>query len=198
MSLTHMSPVQAEIFPLLPQLARPYDPNEPKGSPPRDILVKAKTGTGKTLAFLVPAVEASLASIEQHTQQALRDIGAESDKTLGARTRQTFAREEVGTLIISPTRELASQITAEALRLTKHLGFGVRLFVGGESRGRQLRDFSMGRKDIIVGTPGRLRDVLESDADIRKAFSTTRVVRYKLFSLVILRFNETTHLACIR
>ncbi|KAG5638755.1 hypothetical protein H0H81_010377 [Sphagnurus paluster] len=171
-----MSPVQAEVFPLLPQLARPYNPQEPADGPPRDILVKAKTGTGKTLGFLVPAVEARLQSIEAHTAQALRDAGQESDKAFAHRTRMVFGRETVGTLIISPTRELASQIAKEAIRLTSHLdGFGVRLFVGGESKGMQLRQWANSRRDIVVATPGRLRDVLQSVPEVERSIAKTQV-----------------------
>jgi ATP-dependent RNA helicase MSS116, mitochondrial len=52
-----MSFVQAAVLPLLSELACPYDGQQSHG-PPCDLLVKAKTGTGKTLAFLISAIEA--------------------------------------------------------------------------------------------------------------------------------------------
>src|SRR6267154_5591687 len=71
-----MTPVQAEVAKLLPELAKPYDPTsneDPKY--PRDLLVKAKTGTGKTFAFLIPAIEARVNAIHAWGKQAVRDAG---------------------------------------------------------------------------------------------------------------------------
>ncbi|KAG6897306.1 hypothetical protein C0992_002608 [Termitomyces sp. T32_za158] len=181
MKITTMSPVQAQVFPLLPELARAYDPMEPSTGPPRDLLVKAKTGTGKTLGFLLPAIEARLRALEAHGKQAARDAGKEGDLEFEKRAASVFARDTVGTLIISPTRELATQITTEAMRLTDKLdgenrNFGVRLFVGGENKTRQVHQFLKMRNDIVVATPGRLRDVLASEAVVRKAIATTQVL----------------------
>lgn len=178
--LTHMSPVQAEVLPLLPQIAEPYSADPPAdGSPrpPRDLLVKARTGTGKTLAFLVPAIEARLQAIEASGRQAVKDAGLNSDKQLEGRARRIFTREQVGTLIISPTRELATQIANEALRLTHHhKDFEVRLFVGGQSKRMQMRDWMKGRRDIVVATPGRLRDLLMSEPEVVRGISKTKTV----------------------
>jgi ATP-dependent RNA helicase MSS116 len=177
MNLTHMSAVQAEVFPLLPELANPYNPETSANGPPRDLLVKAKTGTGKTLAFLLPAVEARLKTLEAHGKKAVLDAGLEHNKSLELRAQQAYARENAGTLIISPTRELATQIANEALRLTQHLdGFQVRLFVGGESKRSQMQQWMRGRRDIIVATPGRLRDCLLSEPEVVRGLSSTQLV----------------------
>lgn len=175
-SLTHMSPVQTAVLPLLPALAEPYDPGNPAAV--RDLLVKARTGTGKTLAFLVPAIEARVKALEIRGKQAVKDAGLQSDKQLEARARRTFGRTEVGTLVISPTRELATQIANEALRLSHHQeGFEVRLFVGGNSKRMQMRDWMKGRRDIVVATPGRLRDLLQSEPEVLAGLAKTRTVR---------------------
>jgi ATP-dependent RNA helicase MSS116, mitochondrial len=177
MQLTHMSPVQAKVFPLLPQLAEPYDPNTFDAERPRDLLVKARTGTGKTLAFLLPAVEARLKAIEAHGKQAVKDAGLDSDKNLEMRARRAFAQQNLGTLIISPTRELATQIAVEAQRLTSHLDdFGVNLFVGGAGKGFQMRNWMNGRRDILVSTPGRLRDFLTSEPEVTSGLSKAQLV----------------------
>jgi ATP-dependent RNA helicase MSS116 len=177
MKLTHMSPVQAEVFPLLPKLAEPYDPNAPDDGSARDLLVKARTGTGKTLAFLLPAVEARLKAVRAHGKQVVKNAGLSSDKSLGIRAQFNFAEENLGTLIISPTRELATQIAVEAQRLTYHLGdFQVRLFVGGASKGQQMRDWIRGRRDILVATPGRLRDFLASEPAVVSGLAKTQTV----------------------
>ncbi|KAH8553066.1 P-loop containing nucleoside triphosphate hydrolase protein [Umbelopsis sp. PMI_123] len=107
----------------------------------KDIFVKAKTGTGKTLAFLIPALESS------YGNQSFRDI-----------------KKSVGTsiLIVSPTRELAQQIAEEARKLTKFYPLKVHCLVGGESKRQQMRNLDRDRADIVVGTPGRLIDMLRS------------------------------------
>lgn len=92
---------------------------------------------------------------------------------MAGQARRAFVRSDVGVLIISPTRELATQIANEALKLcTWHKEMEVRLFVGGMPRIRQLRDFQRGRKDIVVATPGRLKDLL-SEPEVREAFNKT-------------------------
>jgi ATP-dependent RNA helicase MSS116, mitochondrial len=188
-NLTRMSVVQAEVLPLLPHIAEPYSPDPPTdGSrrPPRDLLVKARTGTGKTLAFLVPAVEARLKAIDAFAKQAVKDAGLTSDKHMEGRARRIYGREHVGTLIISPTRELATQIANEALRLTHyHKDFEVRLFVGGTSKRMQMRDWMKGRRDIVVSTPGRLRDLLISEPEVARGISKTKMVIFNLISAIL-------------
>ena len=74
----------------------------------KDLVCKAKTGTGKTLGFLIPAFEALLA-------------------------RPVARGSKIGILVVSPTRELATQIAVEAEALSKfHSSFnGVLSVVGG-------------------------------------------------------------------
>ncbi|KAI9444218.1 DEAD-domain-containing protein [Lactarius indigo] len=177
----HMSSVQEAVLPLLPELARPYNKGEQHG-PPRDLLVKAKTGTGKTLAFLVPAIEARIKAIEKAGVDALEKNGGQPDSRVVENAKRTYARNTVGAVVISPTRELATQIAHEATKLTYwHKGFEVKLFTGGSSKGLQLRDFTRGRNDIVVATPGRIRDVLENEdnvAQVLKTASQTKPIRF--------------------
>ncbi|KIP09745.1 hypothetical protein PHLGIDRAFT_102274 [Phlebiopsis gigantea 11061_1 CR5-6] len=171
LKLDTMSPVQSAVLPLLPELAEPYNPNS---NNPRDLLVKAKTGTGKTLGFLIPVVEARLKALKAAGEKAVEDAGLDSDRHLVSRAIRAMGRSEAGALIISPTRELATQIANEAIRLTsRHDGFEVRLFVGGASKRTQMRDWMRGRRDIVVATPGRIRDCLENETDFAKAFANT-------------------------
>ncbi|KAF5350960.1 hypothetical protein D9756_008237 [Leucocoprinus leucothites] len=165
--LTTMSSVQAAVLPLLPELMQPYDPEK---SSSRDLMVKAKTGTGKTLAFLIPAVEARLKALDQHAKGATQDTGLRPGRNLTDSAQRQFARKHTGIVIISPTRELATQIGNEARKLVKHLNkFEVHLFVGGENKRQQLRDFKFGTHDIIVATPGRMNDLLESSTDVSQS-----------------------------
>ena len=145
-----------------------------------DLLVKAKTGTGKTMAFLVPAIEKRIKQLEAQIQSRNeRATSAGQHPVSDAERRvisQSFAKENVGTLIISPTRELATQIAVEATNLTSHhRGFGVQVLVGGESKGKQMR-FWAGRKDIVVATPGRLLDLMENERGFKEAFGKTQLL----------------------
>ncbi|KAI0336751.1 DEAD-domain-containing protein [Cubamyces sp. BRFM 1775] len=172
--LKHMSPVQAAVLPLVPKLLEPYNPDgESTGI--RDLLVKARTGTGKTLGFLIPAVEARLKKLREHRESVQNDLGKD-DRTALTRAVERYARDNVGALIISPTRELATQIANEAIKLTRQLDrFEVRLLVGGLPKSAQLREWDRGRRDIVVATPGRLRDCIENDAGFKEALQTTDV-----------------------
>lgn len=173
-SLKTMSPVQAEVLPMLPLLAEPYS-NATKDNK-RDLFVKARTGTGKTIAFLVPAIEARMKDIDAHVKKALADAGKVGDARMEQDIRRNFVHSNVGTLILSPTRELATQIAREAQKLTEHHEpMGVHLLVGGMPRGAQLRNLLRGRKDIIVATTGRLRDLM-SEPDVLEAVSKTRTL----------------------
>lgn len=105
-------------------------------------LAQAKTGTGKTLAFLVPVV-----------QNILKDLEAAGSK------RRPSARD-TRALIISPTRELAEQIAAEAEKVTRGTGIVVQTAVGGTQKREKLRSIQRFGCHLLVGTPGRLKDVL--------------------------------------
>ena len=107
----------------------------------RDCLARAKTGTGKTLAFLIPAVEAML-RLGKHQQ-----------------------RDVVSTLILSPTRELANQIAAEAIALLTFVpNQRVVSLTGGTNRKADVRALNSGAIAVLVATPGRLQDHLQNTA----------------------------------
>lgn len=96
-----------------------------------DVIVQAQTGTGKTLAFLLPILE-----------------------------KISPAKPDAQALIITPTRELAIQITAEARKLAAaREGLSVLAAYGGQDVERQLRKLHNGAQ-IVIGTPGRLLDHL--------------------------------------
>jgi superfamily II DNA/RNA helicase len=97
-----------------------------------DLIGVAETGTGKTLAFLLPIF------------QAHRGAGA-----------------HVQALVVCPTRELAIQVASEAERFGRHLGVRTVLAYGGTSSGDQKRALAAG-VDLVVGTPGRLLDFVSS------------------------------------
>jgi ATP-dependent RNA helicase DeaD len=108
------TPVQAKAF--APTLAG------------RDLIVRSKTGTGKTAAFGLPLLE-----------------------------RIDPADKEVRVLVLCPTRELALQVAAEVGDLGKYKGVKVTAIYGGASMKAQ-EDALEGGVHIVVGTPGRVYD----------------------------------------
>nr|WP_234997488.1 DEAD/DEAH box helicase [Hymenobacter roseosalivarius] len=112
------SPIQAEAIPAL--LAG------------RDVIGQAQTGTGKTAAFSIPAIE-----------------GVDTN------SRNTQV------LVLCPTRELAVQVSGEIQKLGKYKsGLAVVPIYGGSSYDRQFRALERGVQ-IVIGTPGRVMDHLE-------------------------------------
>jgi ATP-dependent RNA helicase RhlE len=102
----------------------------------RDLLGIAQTGTGKTAAFALPILHRLAAN------------------------RIPAPRRGCRVLVLSPTRELASQIAESFKTYGKHLGFSVALVYGGVKYGPQVRALAAG-VDILVATPGRLLDHLQ-------------------------------------
>jgi superfamily II DNA/RNA helicase len=98
----------------------------------RDVLGKAKTGSGKTLAFGLP--------------------------TLGRITKASPGRPHG--LVLVPTRELATQVTEALEPLGKVIGLTMQAVYGGVSMDPQVNALKRG-VDIVVGTPGRLIDLIE-------------------------------------
>jgi ATP-dependent RNA helicase RhlE len=105
----------------------------------RDLLGIAQTGTGKTAAFALPILHRL------------------------AETRKPAPRKSCRALILSPTRELASQIADSFRTYGKHMGLSVAVVFGGVSAGPQIRTLANG-VDILVATPGRLLDHLRGNA----------------------------------
>jgi len=123
------SPIQAQAIPLV--LAG------------RDMVGQAHTGTGKTAAFGLPA---------------LNNIKHDGS---------------VGLLVITPTRELATQVSDELFKYGRNLGARTVTVYGGSSYKRQL-DLIQRGASVVVATPGRLLDILKRD--MLKDFTPSVVV----------------------
>jgi ATP-dependent RNA helicase DeaD len=115
-SWTELMPVQARAIPYL--LAK------------RDMIIQARTGSGKTGAFLLPMLE-----------------------------RLDPRRDECQALILVPTRELARQVSHEAVILCGQVGLRTAAVYGGVGYGPQIAALKAGAH-IVVGTPGRALDHL--------------------------------------
>ncbi len=100
----------------------------------KDIIASSKTGSGKTFAFLVPAINRLL------SQKAL-------------------SRQDPRALILAPTRELAKQVFIEAKSMCTGLNLTCSLIVGGENYNDQVKALRR-NPHIIVGTAGRIADHL--------------------------------------
>lgn len=128
----HMMPVQAAtLWELLP-------PNR------HDCLVQARTGTGKTVAFLLPALQNMI-------------------------TKKQPGTSTISLLVISPTRELALQIAQEATSLLQRLPkYRVCTAIGGTNKDREEKQI-LNKCDVLIATPGRLIDHM-SNEDVLWAF----------------------------
>ncbi len=117
MGFIEASPIQSEAIPIAME--------------GRDIIGLAQTGTGKTAAFGIPALE-KIDATKKHTQA----------------------------MILCPTRELAVQVTEEIKKLAKYKGIRCVTVYGGDPIDRQIRALREGCQ-VVVGTPGRMIDHLE-------------------------------------
>ena len=109
----------------------------PEAMSGKDILASAPTGTGKTAAFLLPAI------------QHLLDY---------PRTKPGFPR----VLILSPTRELALQISEQAELLTKYTQIKTGVITGGVNYGSH-KEILTATTDMLIATPGRLLEYIENE-----------------------------------
>ncbi|KUI69294.1 ATP-dependent RNA helicase MAK5 [Cytospora mali] len=121
----------------------------PKVLAGHDVIGKASTGSGKTLAFAIPIVEAWLLKQEEgRTEEKKTPMG----------------------LIMSPTRELAHQLTNHIRALCEGLPTAPYIcsVTGGLSVHKQQRQLE--KADIVVGTPGRLWEVLSASTSLLDSF----------------------------
>src|SRR5690242_16005775 len=106
----------------------------------RDLLGIAQTGTGKTAAFMLPAIDRLVAS---------------------STGRPTPGRARM--LVLAPTRELAAQIAEAARAYAANSRLSVGVIFGGIPVGKSIREVSRGL-DVLVATPGRLLDLVDQRA----------------------------------
>lgn len=109
----------------------------------RDLVGESKTGSGKTHTFLIP--------IFQKLDEASNHVQA---------------------VITAPSRELANQIYQAARQIAEHSETEVRigLYVGGTDKARQIDKLQSSQPHIVIGTPGRIYDLVQSgDLTIYKA-----------------------------
>jgi ATP-dependent RNA helicase MSS116 len=139
----------------------------------QDVLGRARTGTGKTVAFLLPALQQLLENLPKVSQS------------------------HVSMLVLSPTRELAAQIGEQARLLLQENNshrsskqVTQQVIFGGTPKPKDENAFKRQIPTILVATPGRLRDHLQTTTVKGVAFS-------KLLSQTqILVLDETDRCVC--
>lgn len=126
LGFTSTTPVQQATIPLL--LSN------------KDVAVQACTGSGKTVAFLIPAFEMIL------------------------RSEDPWGKHDVGAIIIAPTRELALQILSVAKAFANH-ATSVKLLsmTGGSDTDESNLAFQNEGANVVVGTPGRLAHTISTN-----------------------------------
>ncbi|XP_015417613.1 PREDICTED: nucleolar RNA helicase 2 isoform X2 [Myotis davidii] len=102
----------------------------------KDLIAQARTGTGKTFSFAIPLIEKLLAELHDRKRGRAPQV-----------------------LVLTPTRELANQVSRDFSDITKKLS--VACFYGGTPYGGQIERIRNGI-DILVGTPGRIKDHLQN------------------------------------
>lgn len=140
LGFTTPTPVQQEAVPAA------YNAGEPQ-----DVMVSSRTGSGKTVAFLLPVLQSMLEN----------DTGEAHTPTSGGKrggNRRRFAPARPQALVLCPTRELAQQVAQDAIAVLKYVrGMRVACVVGGVAYGRQLQELNNAK--LVVATPGRLLDL---------------------------------------
>ncbi|XP_010688023.2 DEAD-box ATP-dependent RNA helicase 37 [Beta vulgaris subsp. vulgaris] len=129
----------------------------------RDLMACAQTGSGKTAAFCFPIIAGILKRVPPYRPPLSRGSSASG----GGSGRMICPVS----LIMSPTRELSSQIHDEAKKFAYQTGVKVAVAYGGTPMADQLRKLAKG-VDILVATPGRLVDMIE------RGKVSLRMVRY--------------------
>ena len=136
-------PPTFDVLPLSPELRKALAAMEYKHPTPvqlavfepairgKNLVVQARTGTGKTAAFGLPI-------LDQLVRRSL---------------------EKVQALVLCPTRELALQVSRELEKLAQYRGTKIVAIYGGAPMGRQIEALEQGAQ-IVVGTPGRVLDHL--------------------------------------
>lgn len=122
----------------------------------KDVLAKARTGTGKTVAFLLPAIEVILKSPPISRDER---------------------RPPIIVLVICPTRELAGQAATEAERLLKyHANIGVQVVIGGTNLSAEQKRLQANPCQMLVATPGRLQDHIENTPGFSQRLMCVKVL----------------------
>lgn len=140
----------------------------------KDVVASAQTGTGKTAAFVLPALqvidtdtedektirlESQCQPQDRQQQSSQQESQRQRQRQHGSGRRRNRTRDPQA-LIVTPTRELATQIERVATTICKSTGQRAVIITGGAKLKRQISAVQAGC-DLLVATPGRLLDLIE-------------------------------------
>lgn len=139
----------------------------------KDVVASAQTGTGKTAAFVLPALQVinanpedektdgpeSQCQVQDDQQQSSQQQDSQRQRQRRGERRRNRTRDPQA-LIVTPTRELATQIERVATTICKSTGQRAVIITGGAKLKRQISAVQAGC-DLLVATPGRLLDLIE-------------------------------------
>lgn len=139
----------------------------------KDVVASAQTGTGKTAAFVLPALQVidtdpegektvrleSQYQPQDGQQQSSQQQESQRRRQRGGERKRNRTRDPQA-LIVTPTRELATQIERVATTICKSTGQRAVIITGGAKLKRQIYAVQAGC-DLLVATPGRLLDLIE-------------------------------------
>ncbi|MDO4682738.1 MAG: DEAD/DEAH box helicase [Lautropia sp.] len=146
MEIDRPTPVQAKTIPMLLD--------------GRDMIASAPTGTGKTAAFLLPALQ-GIAMAAQASHPSASEAEAARQPQAGRQGRRGRTPNGPQVLVLTPTRELAQQVTKTSQSLSRRLPRTSTVCItGGASYFLQNKALSA-PYEVLVATPGRLIDQLE-------------------------------------
>lgn len=117
----------------------------------RDIVASAQTGSGKTAAYLIPIISLLMGKAKK--------LAAKRPDPSTYNPTTDRVRAEPLVLVVCPTRELCIQIFDECRRLCYRTMLRPCIAYGGGPLGKQIEELAKGC-DIIVCTPGRLKDLI--------------------------------------
>ncbi|PVG04646.1 hypothetical protein CPB86DRAFT_692883 [Serendipita vermifera] len=164
---THATPAQVAFLNRLPGLIESQAEQAPSSQ--RDILAISAKEQDASLAYLVSALEKT-----RRMQQA--DVGSHAEKQVAPASNES----QVGTLIMVPSLKDAMDIAKKATILLSGkdatIKTGIKLLVDGQNEQTQWEEWTQGRRDIVVATPGRLRHLLITVPSLKGAFCGTQLL----------------------
>lgn len=129
----------------------------------KDLLVSSQTGSGKTAAFILPILHRFAMQLDETREKGFNEFAQRKKRKRGDSRKASRRRPATPRMVVlTPTRELATQIVTASRRFSAYLGSIMTVAIlGGMPYPKQLQLLGM-NPDILVATPGRLIDHIKS------------------------------------
>lgn len=154
LSYNIMTPIQRGV---LKDAARLSDPSLTGAR----IIMQSDVGTGKTLAYAIPAIDARFRAIEmvragKYPTNYVADQDTQGEELSDEERCNRYRQDTVGVIIVCPTREESRKVGRVVRRLAEASGLETHIFAGGSSAHDQRERLLTEPRDLIIGTPGRI------------------------------------------